>query len=654
MTDARILITFAAVLVLALFFVQKKVNPSFAPLCALGGGVILVGLFGCFDLLRLGGWIFFGLAALSAIWLFYRVIIKKTVLPPLSFGFWFFVLASILFMTLLWIKQPMFTGWDEFSLWGTASKLMKLNDEFYVTAPVGWPWTATQKPAAIIPGYLFQFFGAEFREWQTYVGIDLLLLAMMSAALAPFTDKKHNNAAFPIMLILVLTPFIFYHYQNATKISQAYLDTLGDIPLGFAFASALAVWFSVPKKTWQTLLPLGISLVLLTLTKETGFALALVASVLFFFDAFFMETPKKSTYKTVVKNAFLYLAFSLGCISLSFGGWGLYLNSAPEAIILDTAGSTATMSMTSMPFAFISDLLNPEKSEFFTTITTTMVRFFFTAPGNMLGSGFIIFILVCLLLAFSIFLWPLAANIKRCITFGVLSSLGFVAWYALVTMSYLYILRPEQALGFESYDRYVFPYYIGWLIAAMVIFSVSVTNASLGKATLGKLGLIATSFFILLRVFLMVPPHYTIFGAHQSEYSYRYTFSQHVQDIRSELDPNGKTFLVYSGDTGIGWFMYCHEMLPWQLDYSFSGLMQLSIPQEDGSTIRRAITVNEWQAYLIENGITTVYIEHADAEFVANYSTLFSDGMQSYQNGDTNLYDVVLLTNRTVTLTPRV
>ena len=64
MGDARVLLAFAQLLVLALAFRELGVKSSLAPLCAVGGVVGVLTAFGCFGVLAAGGWV---LAAASFI-----------------------------------------------------------------------------------------------------------------------------------------------------------------------------------------------------------------------------------------------------------------------------------------------------------------------------------------------------------------------------------------------------------------------------------------------------------------------------------------------------------------------------------------------------------------------------------------------------------
>lgn len=626
-----ILFAFCAQILLALYFVKAGIKSALAPLCALGSTVLWFTFFGCMDQLLVGGWLFYlGLLA-AGLWLLYQRLGQKKPLPHLGFGFWFFIGGSLAFLLLYLGSRPMFTGWDEFSLWGTASKLMITFDEMYTTAPVGWAWPVTQKPALMVFSYSFQFFAREFSEWQVYFAYSVLYLALLAALLAPFEKNfaKHWNLALPLAIFALLIPFVFQNYQTAKQVSSAYLETYGDIPLGLCFAAIFAAWYGGGKKAWPDFIPVGFALALTTLTKDIGFSLALVGAVIVGADYTFSH--KKSWKKNL-----LTLGLLAGVVLVLFIGWEMYSARVIGADRVQSTGTTEPMSLTQMPFAFFRDLGQPD--EFFTYITGSMVRFFFTARANMLGSGAMLFALGYLLLALGYGMtrersYPL---------FGLLASLGFVAYYWLIMLTYLYLFRPEQAQTFESIDRYVFPYYIGWLAGCLVLLCRALVQNPPGKwlPLAGKTALLGLSMLVFLRTALMIPAHFTVLGVHPDEYNQRRAFSRQVQALRQQLDPQGKTFIVTSGDIGLRWFQYCHEMLPWQVDYSFGGVILKKVEQPDGTTIKRKPTAQELAEHLQESGCTTLYIDNADEEFIQLYSQLFADGMQAYIQEDVRLYEV--------------
>ena len=684
MADARVLLALAALLCMALFYMRLGVKSALAPLCAVGTVALGLSLFGALGLLRPFGWALYAFAALCAGFLLWEFLAgRKSVTEPTPAapfhaarggrrvrarikslrdfpsaalsrpGFHFFLAASLIIIVILWAKKPLFTGWDEFSLWGVDHKLMKLNDELFTTAPTGWFWSNSQKPAYIAFGYFFQFFGADFAEWQAYAACDVFQLAMLAALFVPLEGRlrKTWTIAIPLGLVALLVPYVFQHYQTVQSVSPAWLDTLGDVPLGLCFAAALACGMgeSEPQKaTVGSLLPAAMALALTAMVKDTGFALALVAAVILAVD-WFIKADKNARKPRFLGFA-LRLAGGLGLVIALFAAWEVYTGALSGTSRLDSAVTTGGVGMLEMPFAFFRDLAGP--SPLFTHVITDMAQQFVSKQGNMLGSGLFIALLCLAICAAAALLYKNKAHRLRVGAFAVLSTLGFAAWYWLLTMTYIYIFRADQSAIFESYDRYVYPYYIGWLLGALVLLCVALARGQSRLVPLGRAGLLAFAALLLLRVALLVPMPYTVWGVNTQEYNQRRAFNAKIDALKPYLDPEGRTFWVMSGDLGNGWFMAHHQLLPWMLDYSYGGgeLVERD-PQPDGTTSLTPVTPDMLADYLVENDITTVYVNFADYDFIQTYGGLFSDGLAAWENDQAGLYTVTVQ-NGKVTLEP--
>ncbi len=650
MADARVLLAFAALAALALLFVERGVPSAFAPICALGSAGLWVVLFGCFGALRLGGWLLYLACAAAAAWVLWRCIRQKKAPGPLGYGFWFFVGAGLCVICLLWAKQPMFTGWDEFSLWGTGGKLMKIYDEFYVTAPMGWIWPQPQTPLLMTFSYIFQFFGEGFAEWQTYVAVDVFQFAAMAAVLAPFDAKRRSGwvCALPAGIVCLLTPFMFQYYETLIKLSDVYLTSLADLPMGLCFAAALCCWYG-SRRRLADLVPVCITLAALTLTKDIGMTLALVVCALILIDELLARHEAAISLKKRLGMAFAKFGIAFGAVALPFVGWSAYTSAAAGVDRLQDAGGKLNASLLDFPGLFLKDLFASPQSDFFREINWGMRWQFTHNRTTMLGAGLVVVCAILAMLAVAAFITKDKGHRRRCVLFLVFSPLGFAAYYLLLTMTYLYMMRPEQAL--ESYNRYVYPYYIGWLLCALLLLGHSCTELPVESRRLawrpavGSVALLGLCAAMMLRMWQLVPGVYTLLGANPAEYNERRAFAQEVRQFRQKLPVDGRTFYVNTDDDGHGWFTWSYELLPWQLDYSFGGGSLIERTQQpDGTLHKRIISADELAQYLLDTGCDRVfidYINYGDSDFVALYGRLFEDGLAANKAGLTNLYAVV-------------
>ncbi|MDL2252540.1 hypothetical protein LJC49_00500 [Ruminococcaceae bacterium OttesenSCG-928-I18] len=637
MTDLRVFLAFCALVVLALFYMERGVRGSLAPLCAVCSAGLFFALLGCAGLLELAGWAFYLFCLLAAGWLLYRWGYRKKPLPAPGFGLWFFVGAGLLMLLVLAVRRPMFVTWDEFSTWGTAAKLMKLNDGLYTTAEVGWVWTATQPPFLMCLGYLVQFFGQGFVEWQHYAAVDLLLLAVIGALFSPLR-KQDWPLAVPLALIGFLTPFVFTLYIEPLKVAPPWLDSLADVPMGFLFGGALAAWFAGQGRGVRRLLPVCLALAALTLTKDTALALGLVAAALVCVDSL---VAKREEGRDLAKHVGLSLGrfgVLLACVAGPFLLWAGHL-SAAAGVNRFELGGVRNAGMAEMFLLFFRELFSSEKSEHFLLVLQGMPERYLTSRSTMLGSGALATAVILLLVALAALLTKEAAQRRRCIGFGVFSALGFLPYFLLITLTYIYVFRPEQA--FESFERYLYPYYIGWFLASVLLLALSARASRFvveGKAALWGLSLLLT-----LRCWLILPPVYTAVAFDPSEFDERRRFEQRVNELTAHLDPEGRTFVISTDDTGLKWFTYCYAFLPWQVDYSYGGgPFEIKELQEDGSRLVTPVDAEAWEEHLLETGCTTVFIDKADEAFAQEYEALFEDGMRAYFDEETVLYDVVV------------
>lgn len=652
MIEVRIWIALLALVAVTLLLIENGVDSSAAPLTAVCATLLFFTLLGCFNALLLAGWLYYAFAFLAAGYLVYRFALQKKPLPKLGYGFWFFVAASVAITVLLAVRQPMFTTWDEFSFWGTANKLSKQYNQFYTTAPVGWPWPATQTPALISFNYFVQFLGTGFSEWQTYAAYDIFLFAVFAAMLSPF-KKKDWNIAFPVATTALLVPFVFTLYTGPQKVSAVYLDCLGDVPMGVLFGGVMACYYGASVKNWRSLLPVCLSLAALSITKDSmGLALAMVAAAIIFIDLLLVSDGQK--LKQRAPRALGKFGICVGSTLASYLMWSKYLGAVLQ-IDRTNLGGKNNISLFQMPIQAVKDFLSPEKSELFTEITQGMPRLFLQSVITMLGTGAMVAVVVAGMVALAALLTNDKAHRWRCIWYGIFSTIGFALYTLFITLAYIYIFRDDQA--FDSYERYMYAYYIGWFLAALVLLAISAQNSR--GVVVGKMAVLAVCAVLCVQVWRYVPMAYSVVGFHSSEYERQRVFAENAAAIQQNLPQDGKTFIVSINDDGSRWFTYCYALLPSQVDYSFGGgdlIVKLKKSESDtgfyaltaeeqtaynaGNTVAHMLNADEWQQYLLESECTTVFIDDANTAFAEKYGSLFIDGMDSYFAGETNLYTI--------------
>ena len=140
---------------------KARIPAGLAPLVTLSCIVAVLTLAGMAGVLYPAAWAVYALCAAGGVW---ALLLPKEdkrryyaqLATPGSVTFWALALA---FAVYFFVRQPMATVSDEFSLWATAVKVTKVDNSLYSTATLGTPWAVTQNPGLPLLSYFFQFFG---------------------------------------------------------------------------------------------------------------------------------------------------------------------------------------------------------------------------------------------------------------------------------------------------------------------------------------------------------------------------------------------------------------------------------------------------------------------------------------------------------------
>ena len=258
----------------AVLTLKCRVPASVAPLTALSLIVAVLTLAAMAGVLYPITWAVYALCLAGGVWVLAtrknHAGAAQKLFTPGSVLFWGMALA---FTVYFFVRQPMATDFDELSLWATAVKITKVNNDLYATAELGTPWAATQNPGLPLLAYFFQFLG-DYADWKIYVGYDILYFSVIAAVVGAIPRSKWRVAV-PMAAALWCVPFFFTNYNHTIYLTTTYMTSYGDVPAGLVFGGAVAAWLalrqtSAPK--WAVLPILALSANL----KANTFVLALV------------------------------------------------------------------------------------------------------------------------------------------------------------------------------------------------------------------------------------------------------------------------------------------------------------------------------------------------------------------------------------------
>ena len=625
------LVSLAALAGFAVLLTRRTALPApLTPFVALCATMLWFAAAGMLGILVPAGWVYF-LLAVGAWVLAFAPVGRKNPLSALNapgfLAFW--VLAAALLVFFAW-RQPMFSTWDEFSFWGTAAKIVKTSGHLYVNAEIGWDWVGSHRPALIVLGYFFQFFGS-YAEWRVLAGYDILLLSIFTVLTAG-APKGAWRRVVPALGFGFLLPFLITLYGNVTRTTDLYASSLSDIPLGLTFGGAMAVYYMNKRRA---LWPTALALATLCLEKDTGFAMALVAAGIIAVDAVLGALAEKSpapvTGKTLAKGVGLFVA----CVA-AFLPWQYYL-AAYSTADTSNVGGTRQMGQAEMVITGCKELLGIGRTEKFSTIMGGMVKNLFSTTTTMVGP-FIVVVALTMVLAVAAALFTREKPLRRQAgVFAVLGLGGFAAYFFFIGLTYVYVFRDEVSDGLVGFERYMYPYLLGWLLAAGAL----VLRAMDEERPAGSL---QTGFGVLVLglaglVWLRVPFTLTVFGCGDAAYAERRQTRAVAEEVQAVVPEDAHIFFVSQGDDGSRWFLYTYEFYPWYLDYSGTtgmgggGTFALPGALPEDTLYYHPYTTQELHDCILDNGCEYIFIEQSDDLFAQGYASLFSDELAGCEDG---------------------
>lgn len=687
---AGVLLALFCVLCMSAFLTVKcKIPAGFAPLVTLCGAALWFSAAGMLGVLWAGGLLWYLLCAAALVFTLACKPWKNKTQPLRSPALALFALAGLCAVLYLGIRQPLLHEWDEFSLWGTAVKLIKLNNELYTTASTGFAWPSTQVPALPVLGYFAQFFGS-YAAWKIYAAYALLLLAVVAALVGAVPFRQYQLAV-PLGIIGLLTPWFFTIYNREYRAAFVWLSSYGDLPAGMLFGGVLLLYYGLRRQK-APLWPVLPVLATLALVKENTFVFALAAAGVMALDLLLVvqdETGQEQPFFAGVKSLYskkaapyplgnekqpllkrvatsaLFLASGI----LPYMVWSRYIGgvvAARQAAGLVDPTSKDPVSAVGTGLKMLLGL-SPRSNWFSETLNAMWNSFFWgTLPADptkqvlggaqlsMLGGGLIIVLLITLLFLLAFLLAKQGRGRLLIAYFGML--VCFWGYSLELLISYAFILDESQGL-IPSYNRYISCYYIGWFLLAVFF----VVQAAFQRQKVAPLRVFAAQGVVLvlagamlLRSNMLLPLQNSDVGYATAVFNGQRAEEKFAQAVSAALgEEPQRVFFVSQGDSaGVAWFAAHYYLLPHIVDYS--GVPQkvegagggggtYSAPellQGENPKSYNTYTTRELQDYITKTGCNYLYLHTLDERFTKSYGSLFADGLQAAKDGETVLYRV--------------
>lgn len=654
-------VSFLALLALCAFFVLRlRTHSALAPLLSLSVVVLYFMLAGVAGVLLPAGYVFIVLCLiLGGYAIFYVCKQKNWWKAFITPGFLLFVAGTLVLLVYLGIRQPVFSQWDEFSLWGTGAKLLKQQNTLYTTATVGWPWTATQNPTLFMLGYFVQLLSAQFAPWAVYWAYGMLYMACFAALVAVFSFKQWRVLV-PVSVLALLTPYIFIVFFRQVYLNKAYLLAYGDMPAGVLFGGVLACYFALRKlegKLWQVLLPLA----MFALVKDNTLPIVLVAAGIIVMD-YWLVPPYKMAEQPLKKRTWAKGIAVVGAFAAPLGAvfvWGRH-SAWANAQNPYTEGASTGVSQTQSIIDCIQQLLGrqPKTERFAQTLHSFVLALFGKGeiggvvqgklfPVSMAGSAFVTALVILAMFVLAFICVPKGLARRRIALSGVLSTGGFVGYLFVLLVSYGFIMKEP---GITDIDRYLSSYFAGWFMLALLMLGLAAVHAP-WRSIFARTGVVVLAVAATVTFALWVPSWLSVLGYSDTAYLSERTFAREVEEINDKitLQQDERVFFVNQSGEGDTWFRYAYHMLPNVLDYSITGGGVIQLPNDTLSAeeAEKAATLQELQQYLAKNNCRYILVDNVDESFVQSYGALFAGQLQQtdqpalYQLQEAGLYALV-------------
>lgn len=205
-------------------------------------------------------------------------------------------------------RGQLYTLQDEFSHWGrVVNRLCALGTlPHAVPGAVDFP---SYPPGAALWEYAWVVLsGGTFSEGAT-ISANNVALAVCFLPLMRYADWRRFKRAVPLLLAAVMLPLVFLAY--------AYQDVYVDALLGAVAAYALIQWFTLPRG-WERSAMTGAAMLALSLVKESGAFLALLAMAVMTLDLW-------REGRGTGARRFAALAAPALCLLVGVASWKIYL-----------------------------------------------------------------------------------------------------------------------------------------------------------------------------------------------------------------------------------------------------------------------------------------------------------------------------------------
>ncbi len=429
--------------------------------------------------------------------------------------------------------------------------------------------------------------------------------------------------------------------------------------LGATFGGALCLYFAAGHRK-TGLIAVGVVLFALTLMKEIGLAYAVIVVGCIFLDKIFAcDGAFWRGFGKRLLNAFacacnLALPFLVG-----YFAWTKYVL-ATTGVDKAVVGSETSGTAVSYGFVLVDGVLqllgmgDASYAEKFADVQGKMLAAFTEIDVCLLGGGALAIALILAVLAVAIFTAQKGAPRRRAVMFTVANTCAFVVFVVFHLFLYVYNFAANEAAALKDYDRYITPYYLGWLLAALCLLCAVTGEGK--KAAFARLAQVCVCVAICAAVCLWGVPSSGFWNESNMNYAERLDVQSRAAIANEVLDWEDEVFIISQGDDATRWYYYTYELNA-TVAFGYAGgayteegarywlttASSLIEPDTKSAyTYTAQCAQEDLVAFLRDMGYTHVLVDESDEYVYAEFGALFDEALpETWESGVVVLYEIV-------------
>lgn len=502
-----------------------------------------------------------------------------------------FCVGSVFVIISYYIQQPFYTAWDEYSHWGPFYKNVFERNQLHYFYDNNLVHPAYPQGMTVFY-YFISMFMDEFREADTFIAVNMVLIACVTTIFSKITWKNKLLAVVGIFIAPIFLLLFPYASPYVNPYFSIYLDTL----MGAVFGAALITVVTTTKISIRSACVVSLAVLFMVQVKEIALILSLIVVVANLLMTFELKSKEAIENKIII----LYNLIPVASVFLFSVVWKFYLS-------IMGANNDQFSDIHLLDFVYMLFGQDEKLLAIWSNLKNALIHWpiLYNEKISILGC-WIIFSLVGILL----FIW-LKQRCKKWGTAWIV--IGMPVFCLAYTGSLFYVYTCNMSLGealaCASLQRYMSTFYIAWaiLLIGCILNEVDQTLDKNRFATAVILTILISVSSLLITNPLVFPYNREMTG-------------------RTSLDEVTINFKEYFGERSRVWVIAQGEdgeenglLYTYQLHYTFlPTYICLGLPWNLNEEYD--LDTNEFELISQEKNITHILVYNGNNDFVEKLS----------------------------------